>query len=71
MARWRYPARAGLAGLQEAWSRYRGGRPRGLLDRVLLQPVPRTVHDRFADRVRLPAKRLHEEFWLTREGHPE
>jgi hypothetical protein len=42
-----------------------------LLERVLLMPVPRTVPDRYADRFREQAKRLHEEFWLTRRGAPE
>jgi len=41
-----------------------------LLDRVLMQPVPRTVPERYAPRYRQHARKLHEEFWQTREGPP-
>jgi hypothetical protein len=40
----------------------------GLLERTLLIPVPRTVSNRYAPRLREQAKRLHLEFWEARSG---
>ena len=71
MVRWRYTAgdRDWLAcekcrAVIEAHDR------QGLLERVLLKPLPQTVSERYAPRHEQKARELHEQFWETREGPP-
>jgi hypothetical protein len=72
MAKWRYPARErDWRACEKCRAAIEADDRKALLERVLLRPVPRTVPDRHADRFREQATRLHEEFWLTREGNPE
>jgi hypothetical protein len=72
MARWSYPLRNGERRL--ACDRCRAPIEREdreeLLGRVLLAPVPRTVRERYTERFRAEAKRLHHEFWELRAGGP-
>ena len=69
--RWRYPAsdREWLAcqRCHEAISR---GDREALLERVLFAPIPRSVSDRYAPRIRQRARELHESFWESRSGPP-
>jgi hypothetical protein len=72
MARLRYPARErDRRACEKCRDAIEAEDRKALLARVLLQPIPRTVPDRYADRFREQAKRLHDEFWTTREGAPE
>jgi hypothetical protein len=71
MARWRYQARGrDWRACERCHQAIEADDREALLERVLLQPVPRTVPDRFAPRFHEQATRVHEEFWLTREGAP-
>ena len=58
------PAR--LARVREVPRGDPGGRPRTLVDRASLIPVPRTVPERYARQYLDRARRLHEEFWRAR-----
>jgi len=71
MRQWRYPARDRnwLACPKRHDAIQRDDREE-LLDRVLMQPVPRTVPERYAPRSRQHARKLHEKLWQTREGPP-
>ena len=69
LARWRYPAD------DESWQAcerchqaIEADDRETLLDRVLAQPVPRTVPDRYAAHFQRAAQELHERFWGAERG---
>ncbi len=72
MVNWRYPAqgRDWLA-CPKCRAAIEADDRKRLLERVEMKPIPQALDDRFADKFRERAKRLHEDFWETRSGPAE
>jgi hypothetical protein len=72
MVRWVYPAERDWLACDRCHAAIQADDRQALLERVMLQPIPRTLSDRHANRFRARAKQLHDEFWQSRAaGHPE
>jgi hypothetical protein len=68
MVRWVYPAEREWRACERCHAVIEADDRKTLLERVMLQPIPRTLDDRHADRLRDRARELHERFWETRSG---
>jgi hypothetical protein len=72
LARWRYSAdEQSWQACERCHQAIEADDRETLLDRVMAQPVPRTVPDRYAARFQAQAKHLHEGFWLSERGPAE
>ena len=72
LARWRYAAEGrDWRACERCHGAIEADDREALLDRVMAQPVPRTVPDRYARRFQERAKELHESFWAARGGPAE
>jgi uncharacterized protein len=70
LARWRYPGgEHGWQACERCHQAIEAEDRETLLDRVMAQPVPRTVPDRYAARFQDQAK--HERFWSSRRSRAE
>jgi hypothetical protein len=70
MVKWRYPAERDWLACEKCRAAIQRDDREALLGRVMQQPVPGTLPDRYAPQFREQARKLHEEFWATRSGPP-
>jgi hypothetical protein len=71
MVRWVYPAKRDWFACDKCHAAIEADDRQALLERVMWQPIPRTLNDRHADRFRTRPRELPEQFWETRSGAPE
>ena len=65
---WIYPAERDFLACDKCHHAIQADDRKALLERVMLQPVPRTLSDAHAGKFRDRARQLHREFWETRTG---
>jgi hypothetical protein len=71
VVKWRYPAERDWFACAKCHAAIQRDDREALLGRVMQQPVPRSLPDRYAPQFRQRARALHEEFWTTRSGPPQ
>jgi hypothetical protein len=72
LARWRYRAGDGdWQACERCHAAIEADDRETLLNRVMAQPVPRTVPERYSARFQERARALHDRFWTARPGPAE